>query len=59
MGKMFFPLKATKGKNKSVYKTLYLSEELSRQIEEIAVKENTSFNNVVVSMIEYCLREES
>ena len=56
---MFFPLKATKGKNKSVYKTLYLSEELSRQIEEIAVKENTSFNNVVVSMIEYCLREES
>lgn len=59
MGKMLFPLKATKGKNKSVYKTLYLSEELSRQIEEIAVKENTSFNNVVVSMIEYCLREES
>ena len=59
MGKILFPLKATKGKNKSVYKTLYLSQELSRQIEEIAVKENTSFNNVVVSMIEYCLREES
>ena len=56
---MLFPLKATKGKNKGVYKTLYLSEELSRRIEEIAVKENTSFNNVVVSMIEYCLREES
>ena len=56
---MPFTPKPTKNKVKSVYKTLYISETLVKQIEDIAKCNNTSFNNVVISMIEYCLREES
>ena len=29
-----------------------------RQVEQIAKENHTSFNNVVVSMIEHCLEEE-
>lgn len=55
---MKFDLKPTKGKEASVYKTIYLKEKLAVQIEAIAKANNTSFNNVVVSMIESCLEEE-
>lgn len=55
---MKFELKPTKGKEASVYKTIYLKEKLAVQIEAIAKANNTSFNNVVVSMIESCLEEE-
>ena len=55
---MAFQPKETKNKAKSTYKTLYLSEHLVSQINEIAKTNNTSFNNVVVSMIEHCLSEE-
>ena len=34
-----------------------LQEELAKKVEEIAIKNDTSFNNVVISMIEYCLKE--
>ena len=43
---MDFGLKSTKNKEPTVYKTLYATEN------------NTSFNNVVVSMIESCLKED-
>jgi len=53
---MKFELKSTKYKEVSVYKTLYLKEDLVKEIEKIAKENDTSFNNVVVSMIEYCLK---
>lgn len=41
----------------SRYKTIYLRQEIIEALEKIAQKNNTSFNNVVVSMIEQCLEE--
>ena len=54
---MFVP-KNTKKKESSIYKSLYIKEDLSKKIEEIARINNTSYNNVVISMIEFCLLEE-
>ena len=51
----FVPNK-TKGKEPSTYKTLNLKEVLVKEIEKIANDNKTSFNNVVVSMIETCLK---
>ena len=53
---MPFVPKPTRQKEKSGYKTLYLSQRLIDKIDNIAKKNDTSFNNVVVSMIEYCLK---
>lgn len=55
---MKFVPKSTKYKEVSVYKTLYLKDNIVKEIEKIAKDNNTSFNNVVVSMIEYCLKME-
>ena len=55
---MAFVPKSTKYKEISVYKTLYIKEELVKEVEKIATENNTSFNNVVVSMIEHCLKIE-
>lgn len=55
---MAFNLKPTKKKVEATYKTLYISVSLVRQIEQIAKDNNTSFNNVVISMIESCLHGE-
>jgi acyl-[acyl carrier protein]--UDP-N-acetylglucosamine O-acyltransferase len=52
---MAFELKKTKNKVMASYKTLYISDEIVEKIEKIAKENNTSFNNVVVSMIEFCL----
>lgn len=55
---MTFVPKDTKKKETSVYKSLYIKEELSKKIEEIARVNNTSYNNVIISMIEFCLLED-
>lgn len=55
---MSFVPKETKRKVKAEYKTLYISQSLSEQVDDIAKAYNTSFNNVVISMIEKCLEEE-
>ena len=55
---MKFVPKNNKKKDDSVYKSLYIKDDLVKKIEEIAKANNTSFNNVVVSMIEFCLLEE-
>ena len=52
---MKFVPKKTKEKVASTYKTIYLKEDLANKVEQIAKENNTSFNNVVVSMIESCL----
>lgn len=54
---MPFVPKKTRKKVESRYKTIYLRQEIIEALEKIAQKNNTSFNNVVVSMIEQCLEE--
>lgn len=55
---MAFVPKKTKEKEPAVYKSIYMKEELAKKIEKIAKDNNTSFNNVIISMIEECLDEE-
>ena len=52
---MKFEIKQTREKEACIYKTLYIKKALSKQIEAIETEYKTSFNNVVVSMIEACL----
>ena len=56
---MNFKIKPTQAKEESIYKTLYIKKKLADQIDRIAKDNNTSWNNVVISMIESCLTEES
>ncbi len=53
----FIP-KKTRKKIEAGYKTIYLRQNLIDELEKIAADNKTSFNNVVVSMIEHCLEEE-
>lgn len=55
---MAFKPKNTKKKVESIYKTIYLSKALAEKVDRIAAENETSFNNVVVSMIEACLEQE-
>lgn len=55
---MGFEIKKTKQKESSCYKSLYIKDKLVKEIEKIAQENNTSFNNVVISMIEACLNEK-
>ncbi len=48
---MFKP-KATKQKIKAGYKTLYITDELVGKLNNLAKEYDTSFNNVVISIIE-------
>ncbi len=56
---MDFTIKPTRKKEDSAYKSLYIKRSLAERIDRIAKENQTSFNNVVVSMIVACLREES
>ena len=53
---MKFVPKKTKEKDPSSYKALYIKDSLIKEIEQIAKENDTSFNNVVISMIETCLK---
>ena len=55
---MAFIPKKTKQKVPASYKSLYIKETLVKEIEKIAKENNTSFNNVVISMIEQCLEKK-
>ena len=55
---MDFEIRNTKNKNRSVYKTIYLTQELAEKVEKIATENHTSFNNIVISMIEACLPKD-
>lgn len=50
---MPFVLRKTKEKVKAGYKTIYLPQSLIDDLEQMARDNSTSFNNVVVSMIDY------
>ena len=54
---MPFNPKNIKIKVDACYKTLYLRQELVDAVEKIAQENDTSFNSVVVSMIEQCLED--
>ena len=54
---MPFTPKKTKNKVEAGYKSIYLRQTIIEELEKIARDNNTSFNNVVVSMIEQCLEE--
>ena len=51
-----FEVSQPEEKPKSEYKTIYLTEEVIKKIDKIAGKNNTSFNYVVVSMINFALK---
>lgn len=59
---MGFTIKKEKPKEKSTCKSIYIKKDLASVLEKMALDNNTSFNNIVLSMIEYCLddmRKES
>lgn len=54
---MAFVPKDTKKKVKAGYKTLYITDELSEKVSNLAKKHETSFNNIVISIIEEFFKE--
>ena len=47
----------TKKRVNAGYKSIYLRTDLIDKINELAKEKDTSFNNIVVKMIEFCLQE--
>jgi len=54
---MPFVPKQTRQKVDSRYKTIYLRQTVIEEIDRLAAKYNTSFNNIVVTMVEERLEE--
>ena len=54
---MPFVPKQTRQKVDSRYKTIYLRQTVIDELDQLAAKHNTSFNNIVVTMIEQCLED--
>lgn len=52
---MEFPFKRKKEKDPYVFRELYMKEELALQLDAIAQENESSFNSVVIGMLEYCL----
>ena len=53
-----FTYNQAQNKEEATYKSLYIKKSLVEKIDRIAMTNNTSWNNVVISMIEYCLENE-
>ncbi len=49
---MTFTPRETKKKVKAGYKTLYITDDLAEKLNNLAKKHDTSFNNIVISIIE-------
>ncbi len=56
---MSFNAEHVNKREESVNKSLYIKRSLVERIDKIAKESGTSFNNVVISMIESCLKDES
>ncbi len=54
---MEFTPRETKKKVKAGYKTLYITDELAEKLNNLAKKHDTSFNNIVISIIESFFKE--
>ncbi len=50
-------LEFKKNKVSASYKTIYLKNETIDKLNEIAKENDTSFNNIIVNMIDYCIKE--
>lgn len=48
-----FNPKPTKNKVETEYKTIYIKTDLVKKINNSALKYNTSFNNIIISILEY------
>lgn len=55
---MAFSPKPTKKKVQARYKTLYITDELTEKINKLAKDYDTSFNNIVISIIENFFENE-
>lgn len=53
-----FTYNQAQNKEETTYKSLYIKKSLVEKIDRIAFANNTSWNNIVISMIEYCLENE-
>jgi len=53
---MFSP-KTSNSNNNMTYKTLYISENILKDVEYYANQSDISLNSMIVQMIEYCLDE--
>ena len=53
-----FTIKKTRRKEESVSKSIYMKRSMADRIEKIAKENNTSFNNVGVSLLEACLKDD-
>ncbi len=49
---MVFTPRETKQKVKAGYKKLYIRDDLAEKLNDLAKKHDTSFNNIVISIIE-------
>lgn len=49
---MAFSPKPTKQKVEAEYKTLYITKELSEKVNKLAKEHETSYNNIVISILE-------
>ena len=49
---MAFTPRETKKKVKAGYKTLYITDDLAEKLNNLAKKHDTSFNNIVINIIE-------
>ena len=49
---MAFNPKPTRKKVQAEYKTMYITSELAEKINKLAKEHETSFNNIVISIIE-------
>lgn len=56
---MAINLDYNKEKVRASYKSLYLKDDLIEKIDKIARENNSSFNNVVASMLEYCVNHDT
>lgn len=54
---MSFSPEQVNKREESINKSIYIKRSLINRIEKIASEKNTSFNNVVISMIESCLKD--
>ena len=54
---MPFEPKKTRKKVEAAYKSIYLRQTVIDELDKLAAKYDTSFNNVVATMIEQCLED--
>ena len=54
---MKFDIKKAKPEH-GITKSIYIKQSLANRIEQLAKENDTSFSNIVVAMIEACLKDE-